>query len=117
MEYDTANQTCSINSSISAQTLKDTANTLAIIGKLNKMQTNALQDKISELQETKSTLQGQISQEQQNQTIYNMISPLQNQINAIKAAQPSTTTVQYPQLTVVPSYLTSGYYGTNGAWT
>ena len=62
MEYDTANQTCSINSSISAQTqtLKDTANTntLAIIGKLNEMQTNALQDKISELQETKSTLQG-----------------------------------------------------------
>lgn len=113
MEYDTANQTCSINSSISAQTqtLKDTADTLAIIGKLNEMQTNALQDKISELQETKSTLQGQ------NQTIYNMISPLQNQINAIKAAQPSTTTVQYPQLTVVPSYLTSGYYGTNGAWT
>jgi hypothetical protein len=39
-----------------------------------------------------------------------MIAPLQAQINAIRAAQPATTTVQYPQLTVTPTYLATGAY-------
>lgn len=125
MNHETALQTCSINTNLQNQTqsLKDTnnANTLSILNKLDQMQTSALQEKISELQETKSTLQNQISQEQQNQAIAQMIAPLQAQINAVKAAQPSTTTVQYPQLTVVPNYVT-GLYGpfggpfNNGLW-
>lgn len=121
MNHENALQTCSINTNLQAQTqsLKDTnnANTLSILNKLDAMQTSALHDKISELQEVKSTLQNQISQEQQNQAIAAMIAPLQAQINAVKAAQPSTTTVQYPQLTVIPNYV-SGYYGpyNNGCW-
>lgn len=124
MNHENALQTCSINTNMQAQTqsLKDTnnANTQAIISKLDAMQTSALHDKISELQEVKSTLQNQISQEQQNQSIAAMLAPLQAQINAVKAAQPSTTTVQYPQLTVVPNYVSGLYgfgpYNNNGWW-
>lgn len=125
MNHETALQTCSINTNMQAQaqSLKDSANanTQAIISKLDSMQTSALHEKINELQEAKSTLQNQISQEQQNQAIASMIAPLQAQINAVRANQPSTTTVNYPQLTVVPNYV-SGLYGgfgpfnNNGWW-
>lgn len=114
-QYQAATQTCSINQNLQTQTqvIKDTANsnTQAILSKLDAIQTSALQDKIAELQETKSSLKNQISQEQQNQAIAAMIAPLQEQINAVKAAQPSTTTVQYPQLTVVPNYVAAYGYG------
>lgn len=114
-QYQAATQTCSINQNVQAQTqaIRDTANanTQAILAKLDAMQTSSLQDKIAELQEAKSSLKNQISQEQQNQTIAAMIAPLQEQINAVKAAQPSTTTVQYPQLTVVPNYVAAYGYG------
>lgn len=114
-QYQAATQTCSINQNVQAQTqaIRDTANanTQAILAKLDAMQTASLQDKIAELQEAKSSLKNQISQEQQNQTIAAMIAPLQEQINAVKAAQPSTTTVQYPQLTVVPNYVAAYGYG------
>ena len=122
MNHENALQTCSINTNLQAQvqSLKDSnnANTLSILNRLDAMQTSALQEKISELQETKSSLQNQISQEQQNQAIAAMIAPLQNQINAVRAAQPSTTTVNYPQLTVVPNYVTGLYgpYNNNGWW-
>ena len=114
-QYQAATQTSSINQNLQTQTqvIKDTANsnTQAILSKLDAIQTSALQDKIAELQETKSSLKNQISQEQQNQAIAAMIAPLQEQINAVKAAQPSTTTVQYPQLTVVPNYVAAYGYG------
>lgn len=89
------------------QSLKDdnNRNTAIIVNKLNEMQTNALQEKIVELTEQRNSLQTQISQEQQNQTIASMIAPLQAQINAVRAAQPATVTVQYPQLEVTPAYL------------
>lgn len=122
MNHENALQTCSINTNLQAQvqSLKDSnnANTLSILNRLDAMQTSALHEKISELQETKSSLQNQISQEQQNQAIAAMIAPLQNQINAVRAAQPSTTTVNYPQLTVVPNYVTGLYgpYNNNGWW-
>lgn len=105
--YETQAQTCSINQNIGNQTqsLKDTAtaNTNAILSKIDQLQTNAFQDKISELQETKTRLQNQISQEQQNQVFAQMIAPLQSELAAIKQAQPSTTTVQYPNLIGVPA--------------
>lgn len=110
--YERAAQTCSINNNmlLNTQSIKDdnNRNTDLIVSKLNEIQTQALHDKIAELTEEKTTLKTQISQEQQNQVIANMIAPLQAQINAIRAAQPATTVVQYPQLEVVPAYL-NGY--------
>lgn len=111
--YERAAQTCSINNNMLLQTqsLKDdnNRNTAIIVSKLNEMQTQSLHDKIAELTEEKTNLRTQISQEQQNQVIAGMIAPLQAQINAIRAAQPATTVVQYPQLEVVPTYLLNGY--------
>ena len=106
------------NISSSVQSIKDTAtvNTNAILAKLDQMQNSALQDRINELQETKTRLQSQISQEQQNQAVAAMIAPLQKELAEIKQNQPSTTTVQYPNLVAVPA---SQYYnsGTPTFWT
>lgn len=75
-----------------------------------------MQSKIDALQEEKSTLLAQISNANQTAAIQNyiagVVTPLANTVNAIKAAQPATTTVQYPQLTAVP---TSYLYGYNGS--
>lgn len=118
--YETQAQTCAINNNISSsvQSIKDTAtiNTNSILAKLDQMQNSALQDRINELQETKTRLQSQISQEQQNQAMAAMIAPLQKELAEIKQNQPSTTTVQYPNLVAVPA---SQYYnsGTTTFWT
>lgn len=59
--YETQAQTCAINNNISSsvQSIKDTAtiNTNSILAKLDQMQNSALQDRINELQETKTRLQ------------------------------------------------------------
>lgn len=116
--FETTKQTCDLRDAMGAyaQTLKDTANAnnQAVLAKLNEIQTNALQSKIDSLIETKSTLQTQLNLEHQNaitaQTIAQAISPvnaalvgIRSELDAVKAAQPSTTTVQYPQLTVIPN--------------
>lgn len=109
--YERAAQTCDIKNNIEHSTS-------VIVDKLNQMENRSLQDKINELTETKTALMGQISQEQQNQQIAAMIAPIKAELAAVKAAQPATTTVQYPQLTVVPNYLTYGtnFYNNNGFW-
>ena len=115
--YETAKQTCDLNVNMSAQTqsLKDTANAnnQAILAKLNEMQNSALQSKIDQLIEAKSTLQTQLNLEHQNaitaQTVAQAVSPInaalagiRSEVDAIKAAQPATISVQYPDLTVTP---------------
>lgn len=83
--------------------------TQTIIDKISAMETNALQDKVSSLtaQLTAANSRAERAAELQ---------PIIAQLNAIKAAQPATTTVQYPQLTAVPNYVAYGYnnYGTSG---
>lgn len=73
-----------------------------------------MQSKIDALQEEKSTLISQISNANQTAAIQNyvasVINPLITDVAAIKAAQPNTVTVQYPNLTAVP---TSQLYGYN----
>lgn len=119
--YETQAQTCAINNNISnsVQSIKDTAtvNTNSILAKLDQMQTSALHDRINELQETKTQLQNQISQEQQNQAVAAMIAPLQKELAIIKQNQPSTTTVQYPNLVAVPASQYYQSYQTPTFWT
>lgn len=115
--YETAKQTCELNVNMSNQTqsLKDTANAnnQAILAKLNEMQNTALQSKIDQLIEAKSTLQTQLNLEHQNaitaQTVAQAVAPvnaalagIRSEVDAIKAAQPATISVQYPDLTVTP---------------
>lgn len=86
-----------------------TANTQAIIAKLDAMQNQALQDKIASLTAEKATLTAEISQRNQNATILNavgqQIAPLaaglqalQNDVDGIKCKLPNTVPVQYPNI-------------------
>lgn len=114
---DTANQ--------NALSLRDgaTANTNAILAKLDAIQNQALQDKIAQLTAEKSTLQSEISQRNQNATILNnvgqQIAPLvaglqalQSDVDGIKCKLPNTVSVPYPQLAVYnPEVARSAAYG------
>lgn len=123
--YETQSQTCNINQNIQNQTqsLKDTANAnnQAILAKLSEMQANALQDKLSALQNTNTALRTQIDNANQTAAVAAMLQPIQAEVQAIKAAQPATATVQYPNLVGVPLSQALGYgygygYGGGGFW-
>ena len=112
-----------------------TANTQAIIAKLDAMQNQALQDKIASLTAEKATLTAEISQRNQNATILNavgqQISPLaaglqalQSDVDGIKCKLPNTVSVQYPNLTAINTdcfraaaygaYMGDAVYGRSG---
>ena len=100
-----------------------TANTQAIIAKLDAMQNQALQDKIASLTAEKATLTAEISQRNQNATILNavgqQIAPLaaglqalQSDVDGIKCKLPPTVAVPYPQLQVFnPEVARAAAYG------
>lgn len=92
-----ANQTALINDRFCALELRD------------------MQSKISQLQEEKSTLQATISNANQTNQIQgyiaSVISPLAQEVNAIKAAQPQTVTLPYSCATAVPTVLAQYLYG------
>lgn len=86
-----------------------TANTNAILAKLDAIQNQALQDKIAALTAEKAALQGEISQRNQNATILNsvgqQIAPLvaglqelKSDVDGIKCKLPNTVPVQWPKL-------------------
>ncbi|WP_346970629.1 hypothetical protein [Bacteroides uniformis] len=112
-----------------------TANTQAIIAKLDAMQNQALQDKIASLTADKATLTAEISQRNQNATILNavgqQIAPLaaglqalQSDVDGIKCKLPNTVSVQYPNLTAINTdcfraaaygaYMGDAVYGRSG---
>lgn len=83
-----------------------------------------LQNRIDALREERSSLMSQISN--QNQTlaiqsyVANVVNPIAQDVAAIKAAQPNTVSVTWPNLTAVPSSYLYGYnfYGNanNSIW-
>lgn len=112
-----------------------TANTQAIIAKLDAIQNQALQDKITALTAEKATLTAEISQRNQNATILNavgqQIAPLaaglqalQSDVDGIKCKLPNTVSVQYPNLTAINTdcfraaaygaYMGDAVYGRSG---
>lgn len=98
--YETAQQTCAIQNSMKDQTQ-------TIIDKLSSMEANAQQDKINTLtaQLTAATSRAERTAE---------LKPIIDELNAIKNAQPSTATVQYPNIVGIPA---AQLYGTNtGYW-
>lgn len=92
--YETAQQTCALQNSLKDQTQ-------TILDKLATMQADAQQDKINNLtaQLTAANSRAERAAE---------LKPIYDQLAVIKAAQPSTATVQYPNLVAVPA---SQYYG------
>lgn len=79
-----------------------------------------MQDKIDSLSLANSTLRSQIDNAAQTAQIAAMIAPLQKDIDDIKCKQPSTATVQWPNLVAVNTtpYVSGGYYqgGYNGIY-
>ena len=67
-----------------------------------------------------SSLQNSISNANQTSQIQayiaSVVNPLAADVASIKAAQPSTVAVQWPNITAVPSYVANGYYGATSIW-
>lgn len=93
--------------------------TQVINDKFCQLEMRDMQSKIDSLQEEKSTLIAQISNSNQTAAIQayinSVVTPLATDIAAIKAAQPNTVSVPYPQLTAIPSSYLYGY-NTGSIW-
>lgn len=123
----TLNQTNTLAGKIDAQTnfLND---------KFCQLEMREMQNKIDALREERSTLIGQLSQEHQTANIQayvaSLVNPIATEVTAIKAAQPPTVAVPYPQLAAVPAsvglayglsnafgnYGYNTFSGSNGFW-
>ena len=126
--YETQAQTCALQN-----TIRDagTANTNAIIAKLDAMQNQALLDKIDSLREKNSEQAVVINNAQQsaafNQMLNSYTAPiaaavntLQTEIASVKCRLPETVTLPYSCATAVPSSLfyngAVGINTFNGGW-
>lgn len=102
-------------------------NTQAIMGKLDQIQAQALQDKLDALREKNSSLLAQLSNEHQTQALQayqaqlvaplgNALGVLQQEVAGIKCKLPDTATVQYSPVVGVPTCVAAqmGLYGANG---
>ena len=98
------------------------AQTIAMNDQFCALKERELQDKIDTLTANNTALKTQIDNANQTAAVAAMLAPIQKEISEIKAAQPATTTVTYPQLTAIPSYMLYGngnyypYYGTGSIW-
>ena len=82
-------------------------------------------DKIDSLTAANTALKNQIDNANQTAAVAAMLAPIQKEVSEIKACQPATTTVQWPQLTAIPAYYLYGNgassypyygYGTGSIW-
>ena len=109
--YAFRDQTCQIGSAIqgSTQAIKDatTAQTNAIIAKLDGMERSGLLDKIDAQREMISTLKTNANINAQNaitqQAIAAAVAPINAQLAEIKCAQPNTVTVPYYPFSIQPN--------------
>lgn len=73
-----------------------------------------MQDKIDTQSEIISTLKGQIDNANQTAQIASLLAPIKSEVDSIKASQPNTIPVQWPQLTAVNTTPSFGFgYGFN----
>ena len=104
------------------------AQTTLITKEFCDLKERELQDKIDSLTASNTVLRNQIDNAAQTAAIESyvagLVNPVISDVREIKAAQPSTVSVQYPQLTAVPAYTlygNGGFYGGypyqgNGYW-
>lgn len=99
------------------------AQTIAMNDQFCALKERELQSKIDSLTANNTALKTQIDNANQTAAVAAMLAPIQKEVSEIKAAQPSTATVQYPQLTAIPSYYLYGnggmgypYYGSGSIW-
>ncbi len=79
-----------------------------------------LQNKIDSLTADNALLRSNINNDRQTTLLNEKFNEVQNQLIAIKSAQPNTVPVQWPNLTAVNTtpYVSGGFYGSfgNGFW-
>lgn len=124
----TCNQTNTLVNTMNANALSlrdgGTANTQAILAKLDNIQNQALLDKIDALREKNTQLAGQLSQEHQSAAIMasqqQVVAPvnavlgdLSARLAKIECSMPPTVAVPYPQLQAFnPEVIRSAAFGT-----
>ena len=107
IEFNTQKQTCALQN-----TIKDasTASTNEILSKLDALEDSRKDREIN-------TLTAQLASAQARAERQAELAPIMAQVNEIRRNQPSTTTIEYPQLTAIPTtaFLGTIPYGT-GVW-
>lgn len=107
IEYNSATQTCALQNAIKDSS---TASTTAILSKLDEMENSRKDREISNL--TAALAAANARAERQAE-----LAPIMGQISEVRRNQPSTTVIEYPQLTAIPSaalYGASPYFNTGG---
>ena len=96
------------------------AQSVMINDKFCDLEKRELQDKITSLTADNALLRSNINNDRQTAFINGKFNEIENQLIAIKSAQPNTVPVQWPQLTAVNTtpYVNGGFYGGfgNGFW-
>lgn len=134
----TCQQTNTLQNTMNQNTLSlrdnATANTNAIIAKLDAAEMRVMQDKLDALREKNSTLIAQLSNEHQTSAIQasqaQTVAPIVSSLNDLSARlakieckAPETVTLPYSPLTAVPNcvaaqygFFNNGLFGNNGLW-
>lgn len=96
------------------------AQSIMINDKFCDLEKRELQDKITALTADNALLRSNANNERRTVLINERFNEIQNQLTSIKATQPNTVPVQWPNLTAVNTtpYVNGGFYGSfgNGFW-
>ena len=89
------------------------AQTVAMNDQFCALKERELQSKIDTLTAANTALKTQIDNANQTAAVAAMLAPIQKEVSEIKASQPNTVAVQWPQLTAVNTtpYVSGGIYG------
>lgn len=88
------------------------AQTIAMNDQFCALKERELQNKIDTLTANNTALKTQIDNANQTAAVAAMLAPIQKEVSEIKAAQPNTVAVQWPQLSVVNTTpYAGGFYG------
>ena len=92
------------------------AQTIAMNDQFCALKERELQNKIDTLTAANTSLRGQIDNANQTAAVAAMLAPIQKEVSEIKAAQPNTVPVQWPNIQAVNTtpYVSGGFYGGYG---
>lgn len=90
--------------------------TIAMNDQFCALKERELQNKIDTLTAANTSLKGQIDNANQTAAVAAMLAPIQKEVSEIKAAQPNTVPVQWPNIQAVNTtpYVSGGFYGGYG---
>lgn len=92
------------------------AQTIAMNDQFCALKERELQNKIDTLTANNTALKTQIDNANQTAAVAAMLAPIQKEVSEIKAAQPNTVAVQWPNIQAVNTtpYVSGGFYGGYG---